>query len=732
MNRFSLHALFSAGLILAVPLASLRAGDAADAELKALSERAAAAADIDKLRHDIVAFRQRYPGTTNAVKAAALLRDLPSPLDKLNSQAIPAVEKFDWHPKETVALLGEHRGRQGGAVTAVAWSKNGKWLASTSTNGTVRIWDPVTMRLLHTLGHGQGAYSVAFSKDSTLLAHGGGDGQVRMWEMTADKAPKEKGTYKVASTPITGLALAPNNKWFVAGGSDSRLYYWDLTQDPPREITGANAHTGAIHAVALSSDGKTIGSASADKTIRLWAVNAQNQMKEKSSLEAHAGAVLSMIWHPTDDKTIASGGADGAIRIWNVADGKLRPRFTLKGKGGAVNGMAYAPGGKGLAVACADGTVRTYTVGNASVLTEKAVLEGHIMAASCVVYSPDGATIASGSSDWTVRQWPAVSGPRPKDKTVKGGHLSHVYTLAFSPDEKGLASGAYDNTARYWELGAVEAKERTPSMKSDGAVYSVAFSPDSKHLVAGGNAVKFRNFDVSTGRAAVVFQGHTGYINRVAYAPDGSAVASCSTDKSIRLWDPKTGQGANSITTFETYVNNVTFSPDGKHLLCASGYYLYDKNNQIVVKDGKYVYLDSTVRLYDASSLKEIYRWKNELVLPSSTMFTPDSKRFFAGASDTLLRRWDTAAPAKEPEIYYKGTGYSVSTLACSPDGRWLASWGPDYRINLYDLASGKKVRDWTTGEQFGNLAFAQDSRHLAISVGTGVVLVLRLEEVKK
>ncbi len=711
---------------------SSRAGEASDAELKALIERANQATDTDKLRQDVFAFRLRYPGTDNAVKAAGLLRDLPSPLDKLDSKAIPAIERFDWHPKETVAILGEHRGRQGGAATALAWSKNGKWLASTSTNGYVRIWDPASMRLLHTLGHSLGAYSVVFSKDSTLLAHGGGDGQIRLWEMSADKAPKEKGTYKVSSTPLTGLALAPNNKWFVTGGGDSRLYYWDLTQDPPREVTGANNHTGAVHAIALSSDGKWIGSASADKTIRLWTVNAQNQMKEKSSLEAHAGAVLCLCWHPTDDKTLVSGGADGALKVWNIADGKLRQRVALKTKGGAINAVAYSPTGKSLAVACADGTIRTFAVAAGSVLTEKAILEGHIMAATGVAFSPDAATIASASADWTVRQWPAVSGQRPKDRTVKGGHLSHVYTLAFSPDEKGLASGAYDNTARYWELGGPEAKERTPAMKADGAVYSLAFAPDGKSLAAGGNAVKLRTYDVATGRALHTLTGHAGYVNRVAYAPDGAQIASCSTDKTIRLWDPKSGQGTNSINAFETYVNSVAYSPDGKYLLCSSGYYQYDKMNQIVIKDGKYVYLDSTVRLYDAASVKEVYRWKDEMVLPGVLAFSPDSKFFFAGASDMHLRRWTTAAPPKQPELYYKGGNYGVSALACSPDGRWLASWGPDYRINLYELATGKKVRDWTTGEQFGALAFAQDSRHLAVSVGTGVILILRMEDAKK
>ena len=729
MVRSSHVALLTLAFLAISP--TLHAGDG-EAELKGLIDRAAQGKDIEKLREDIFNFRRRYPGTASAMQAAGLLRDLPSPLDKLDAKLIPAIEKFDWHPKETVAILGEHRGRQGGAATAVAWSKNGKWLASTSTNGYVRIWDSATMRLLHTLGHSQGAYSVVFSKDNSLLAHGGGDGQVRFWEMMGDKPPKEKGTYKVASTPITGLALAPNNKWFVAGGSDSRLYYWDLTQDPPREITGAQSHTGAIHGVALSPDARVIGSASADKTIRLWMVNKENQMREKSTYEAHTAGVLCLTWHVTDDKTLVSGGADGTIKVWNVIDGKLKPRLAVKNKGGAVNSIAYSPSGKTFAAASGDGTIRTYTVGAGSSLTEKAVLEGHILPATGIAFAPDGLTMASSSNDWTVRQWPSVSGVKPKDKTIKVGHLSHVYNVQFAPDEKGLASGSYDNTTRYWELVAAEPKERTPSMKGDGYIYTIAFAPDGKSLVSGGQSAKFKSYDVGTGQSLRTFQGHSGYINRLAYSPDSNAIASSSTDKTLRLWEPKTGQGITSISTFETYVNGVVYSPDGKHLLCCSGYYLYDKNNQIVVKDGKYYYLDSTVRLYDASGSKESYRWKSDTILASALAFTQDSKHFLSGASDHLIRRWDTAAPPKEPEVIYKGANYGVSVLACSPDGRWLASWGPDYRINLYELSTGKKVRDWTTGEQFGNLAFSQDSRHLAVSVGTGVVMIWRLEDPKK
>src|SRR6516165_3431697 len=160
--------------------------DAGAEEYQRLAARVGKTDKTDGLRQEIMGFQKRYMGTPVAVRAAGLLRDLPSPLDKLDAKAIPELERFPWHPKETVAILGEHKGRQGGAVTCVLFSKNGKWLASGSTNGLARIWDTQTMRLKHNLGHSHGVYCLAVSKDSNLLAHGGGDGQFRLWDMSAD------------------------------------------------------------------------------------------------------------------------------------------------------------------------------------------------------------------------------------------------------------------------------------------------------------------------------------------------------------------------------------------------------------------------------------------------------------------------------------------------------------------------------------------------------------------
>src|ERR1043166_4870919 len=226
-------------LVLGLLPALARAQDAGEEEYKRLAARVGKTEKTDGLRQEIIGFQKRYMGPPLAVKAAGLLRDLPSPLDKLDAKAIPELERFPWHPKETVAVLGEHKGRQAGAVTSVLFSKNSKWLASGSTNGLVRIWDTATMRLKHTVGHGAGAYCLAVSKDSNLLATGGGDGQFHLWDMTAD-APKDKGIHKAASTPLLGIAIAPDAKTVACGGSDTRLYLWDITTEPPKEVSGGS------------------------------------------------------------------------------------------------------------------------------------------------------------------------------------------------------------------------------------------------------------------------------------------------------------------------------------------------------------------------------------------------------------------------------------------------------------------------------------------------------------
>ena len=315
----------------------------ADLELKRLAERIAkATVTVDQLRQEINTFRQAYPGTPQTVTACGLLRDLPSPLDKYDPKNINPLDKFDWQPKELVAVLGEHRGRQGGAVTSVVYSRNGKMLVSGSNNGYVRFWDPATMRQQHRLVQPGGNLALAFSKDNTLLAGASAAGSVILWDV-AVAPPKEKESFKVSSSAIYSMALAPSGKLLAVGTGDPRVSLWDLAESPPREIATGNAHTGIVHGVAFAPDGKTLATGSADKTLRLWTILKDNKLKEKAVSEAHPGGVLAVAYHPTDEKVLATGGADGTIGIWNVGGPKPVPKNVFKSGGGAVTCRGLFP-----------------------------------------------------------------------------------------------------------------------------------------------------------------------------------------------------------------------------------------------------------------------------------------------------------------------------------------------------------------------------------------------------
>ncbi len=647
-----------------------------------------------------------------------------SDLDKYDPKNINPLEKFAWQPKELVAVFGEHRGRQGGAVTSVAYSRNGKMLVSGSNNGFVRFWDPATMRLQYRLTQPGGNFALAFNKDNTLLAGGGGDGNVILWDITVDP-PKQQETFKVSSTPVYSLAIAPSGKTLAVGTGDSQVSLWDLTQTPPRQTATGDTHKGIVHGVAFAPDGKTLASGAADKTLRLWTILNDNKLKEKAVTEAHPGSVLAVAYHPTDEKLLVTGCGDGTIAIWNVGGPKLVPK-AFKSAGGAVHAVAVSLSGKTLATAHGDGTCRTWTVG--TTVQERSLLEGHINAAVAIAFAPDGATLVSGSQDWTVRQWSTASAPKLRDKTIASGHLSHVYSLNFAPEGQTLASGSYDRTVRFWDLAATPAKEKLPHVKADNYLLGVTFAPDGKSLAARGAGVSFRTYDAATHRLQFAFKGHTGQISGLTYARDGSLILTSGHDKSIRLWDPKTGKPLESITSFEAPVLSAGLSPDNRYVLAAGGSALLDNKGQRIVKNGAALYQNSMVRIFELANKQEIFRWKSDKLQPNFVSFTADGKQFFVGASDAWLRTWSWPEPLPtDPTILYKGAS-SANQISFSADGRLIAVQA-DGGYAVLERATGKRLCLWLFQENLGHIAFAPDNRHLAIALATGVIYLVRLEE---
>lgn len=251
-----------------------------------------------------------------------------------------------WDP-ETGRDLNVLRGHMG-AVHALTFSPDGKLLASGSADTSVRIWDISSGQELRAVTSNFGAVrAVAFSDDGRMLATGGNDGSLRFWETASGKELKSiRGQFGV----VYGIVFSPDGKLVASSSSDMQIHLWDLATGLQRRVL--TGHSGAVYALAFAPGSHLLGSASADGTIRLWDLDAG---QERVTLSGHTGDVYGIAFS-ADGRTLVSGGADGSVRVWDVATG--RERHHLTGHKGPVRAVAISPEGRVVASGGRDKTAR--------------------------------------------------------------------------------------------------------------------------------------------------------------------------------------------------------------------------------------------------------------------------------------------------------------------------------------------------------------------------------------
>ncbi|RYO00688.1 putative WD repeat-containing protein, partial [Alternaria tenuissima] len=618
-------------------------------------------------------------------------------------------------------------------VYAVAFSPDGKTLASASDDGTVQVWDARSGKALQTLNdHSDQVYAVAFSPDGKTMASRSGDGTIKVWDARSGKALQ---TLKGHPYSLTAIAFSPDGKT-LASASWGKVEVWDAGSGKALQML--KGHSQSVTAIAFSSDGKTLASASDDKTVKVWNAGSGKALQ---TLKGHSDVVNAMAFSP-DGKTLASASRDKTVKVWNAESGKALQ--TLKGHSSFVNAVAFSPDGKTLASASTDRTVKVWDAGSGKALQTP---KGHSQSVTAIAFSPDGKMLASASDDKTVKVWNAGSGKALQ--TLKG-HSDVVNAMAFSPDGKTLASASRDKTVKVWDVGSGKALQ---TLKGHSySITAIAFSPDGKTLASASWDKTVKVWDAGSGKALQTLKGHSSVVSAVAFSPDGKTLASASDDKTVKVWDAGSGKALQTLKGHSSEVNAVAFSSNGKTLASAStdvtvkvwdagsgkalqtldGYTL-GFNAAAFSPDGKMLASasdDRTVKVWDARSGKALQTLNGHSDVVNAVAFSPDGKTLASASRDRTAKVWDAGSGKALQTL--KGHSGGVKAVAFSPDGKTLASASDDRTVKVWDAGSSKALQTLKGHSSFVTaVAFSPDGKTLASASDDKTVKVWNAESGK-
>jgi len=327
-----------------------------------------------------------------------------------------------------------------------------------------KVWDTKTRKILWEIDRGKDGRvdSVAFSPDGKTLASGDMGGTIKL------RAAKTGGLLWADrhNGRVYALAFSPDGKFLVSGvvdrgHADKPLKLWDAATGELLRTLGE--HDDFVHFVGFSPDGKTLvsmGNKNRVGTIQLWDVETWMPLRTRGG---HSEYITSVTFSP-DGKVIASGSWDTTVKLWDVRTGALIR--TLRGHGGKVWQVVFSPDGKTLVSSSDDATIKVWDAKTGALIR---TLTEHSERVMSVAFSPDGKLLASGSDDATVRLWNAETGkflqhikgnehrkhPYAHLRAVLADAYEHHYAVravAFSPDGKALASASVDPIVNLWNV----------------------------------------------------------------------------------------------------------------------------------------------------------------------------------------------------------------------------------------------------------------------------------------
>jgi RNA polymerase sigma factor (sigma-70 family) len=389
-------------------------------------------------------------------------------------------------------------------------------------------------------GDDVGWCSVAFSPDGKTIATGGADGKVRRWDAVTGKEagpvidPCQRCSQNVAYLDADTLATF---------GFQNTVKFWDAaTGKPRRAFAGSELQ---VRAVAYAPDGRHVAVGGGDAPVRVWdAVGGE----PVASLRDGPSDVTCLEFSP-DGKRAVSGDGGGRARLWDWAKGDA-PVKSFSDDKSPLLALAFSPDGRRFATGDEAGTVRVWEVASGKLVhtLKDGALQGQESRATALAFTPDGQALLCSAFSEGIRRWDLATGKEVRRIGLSSpGHSNAVSGLVLSPGGRWAYSSGYDGSICVWEVGRglLARVLREPEPGYNGPV-SIALSRDGTRLAAG-----FLNhwknpsvhlWDLTTGEVATR-TGHRAPVTRLAFSPDGHRLVSGSLDTTALVWDV-TGPGA--------------------------------------------------------------------------------------------------------------------------------------------------------------------------------------------
>jgi WD40 repeat protein/DNA-binding SARP family transcriptional activator len=544
-------------------------------------------------------------------------------------------------------------------VWGIAYSPDGKRLATASQDGTVKVWDVSSGKEIFTIGllqHG-GVNSIVYSPDGQRLATASDDGKAMVWDAST---AEELLTLRGHTNEVWDISFSTDGKRIATASIDGTAKVWNATTG--ELLITFTGQGGCVGSVAFSPDSKQGATASCDNSlVKLWDASSGQELL---TLIAPEGEFTNVIFSP-DGKQVASGN-----HVWDAATGKLL--LTLSGHTNNVHNVAYSVDGKRLATTSRDRTVRVW---NAATGEELLTLWGHVAPISPVTFSSDGKHLATGDEAGVVKVWDVT--PDQELITLTNPPGTEVGRVLFSPDGSRLFV-AYEYTSSGGSfagspglvrvLNATTGEEILTLKGLNIIVGQMAISSNGALLAISTRDATPKVWDASTGQEVLTLSGHLGEVRGIVFSSDGSRLATASLDGTAKVWDVANGKTLMTLTG--NVESGVAFSPDGTRLATTSS--------------------DSTVKVWDLSSKEVLFILTGHMDAIYDIAFDPNGNYIATASRDGTARLWDSVNG--QELLIFKGHTSTVFSLDISLDGKRLATASTDGTVKLWDTATGEEL----------------------------------------